>query len=370
MVVCTFLLLWIFLGYDLFLSLLSRLIGKPWKREDKYAPAISIVVPVFNGERHVEQKIVNSLKLEYPGEKEVILVDDGSNDRTYEIARDYPIKIIRHNTRQGKTKCINAALRMSTFDIILVTDVDCTLENKALIEVAKNFYDPSIVVVCPMYKTDGPEQTFANAENRRNVKESLIGSMATARGDAIFFRKSVFPEIPDSVVTEDLYLTIESVKRGYRAIVGENTFFYESSPTKIRDYVRQKKNRTLITMLTLMNNGKVVFNPKYGIYSMLILPSHRILPVLSPMLFVLLAMDIFLSLNNHVLPFFILITLFLIGIVSIYHKMNLPKAFFLYFLMQIAVSMAIVDFLKILFRGIKVIDLTGKTGAILLSRAK
>jgi cellulose synthase/poly-beta-1,6-N-acetylglucosamine synthase-like glycosyltransferase len=71
--------------YILFYILVSYQAKKPWniKIDEKYQPLISILLPVHNEEKNIEQKLLNIQSVDYPKEKmEIIIADDASEDKT------------------------------------------------------------------------------------------------------------------------------------------------------------------------------------------------------------------------------------------------------------------------------------------------
>jgi glycosyltransferase involved in cell wall biosynthesis len=83
---------------------------------------ISIIVPAHNEEKSIGKILRDILALQMSAE--VIVVDDGSTDSTYEIARDFPVKIIRHESGRGYGAAIKTGIREAINDIIVTCDAD------------------------------------------------------------------------------------------------------------------------------------------------------------------------------------------------------------------------------------------------------
>lgn len=88
-------------------------------------PKVSVVVASYNGERTLELCLRSLKSLNYP-DYEVILVDDGSTDRTSHIVRDYPfVRYIRHEKNQGLSVARNTGIAAATGQVVAFTDSDC-----------------------------------------------------------------------------------------------------------------------------------------------------------------------------------------------------------------------------------------------------
>lgn len=89
---------------------------------------LSIAIPVYNEKRTVKQVIEKVKKIKLPIKKEIIVVDDGSNDGSFEIIKKIKgIKILKHETNKGKGAAIKTALKHSTGNIFIVQDADLEL---------------------------------------------------------------------------------------------------------------------------------------------------------------------------------------------------------------------------------------------------
>ncbi|WP_285666824.1 glycosyltransferase family 2 protein [Actinorhabdospora filicis] len=88
---------------------------------------LSILMPVFNEEERLERALDAALKVEYPCEIELIVVDDGSRDRTAEILANYAddrVNPLRHPRNRGKGAAIRTAANKATGDYLIILDAD------------------------------------------------------------------------------------------------------------------------------------------------------------------------------------------------------------------------------------------------------
>lgn len=90
-------------------------------------PAVSVVVPAFNAARTVEDTVRSLLAQNYSGEREIIVVDNASTDRTAAILARYSdrIRVIRE-MRRGRSPARNAGLHIARYPVIAFIDADCT----------------------------------------------------------------------------------------------------------------------------------------------------------------------------------------------------------------------------------------------------
>src|SRR5579875_1476392 len=104
-------LLYAYLGYPLLLALLSAFARRSKGPAGEYQPAVSILIAAYNEEDSIGRKLNETLALRYPADKlEVLVVSDGSSDRTDEIVRscsDSRVRLLRVEGRRGKTNAQN-----------------------------------------------------------------------------------------------------------------------------------------------------------------------------------------------------------------------------------------------------------------------
>ena len=122
----------------------GRLLQKPLSRY----PSISIIVPAYNEEKCIAGTIETLLEAYYP-DREIIVVDDGSTDNTYQIAQSYTklgVKLVKR-PNGGKAAALNHSLQFATGEIIICVDADSMVARSSLIEIVRRFEDPSVVAV-------------------------------------------------------------------------------------------------------------------------------------------------------------------------------------------------------------------------------
>ncbi|MFB6114202.1 MAG: glycosyltransferase, partial [Halodesulfurarchaeum sp.] len=117
-------------------------------------PSVSIVLPTYNEEAIIEQKLQGLFELDYPMEKVEIVVVDSSDDSTREIIReffterDHPSFILlEEDERRGLAPALNDAYDAASNEMVVKTDCDSVVANDALRQAAANLADSDIAAV-------------------------------------------------------------------------------------------------------------------------------------------------------------------------------------------------------------------------------
>ena len=120
----------------------------------------SIIIPCFNEENSILETIKELQALDL--NCEIVLVDDGSNDNTYEIIRNIAgIKLVRHEENRGYGAAIKTGIKSAQYEIVTITDADGTYPNERIPELVKIFEEGNFDMV-------------VGARTGKNVKIPLI----------------------------------------------------------------------------------------------------------------------------------------------------------------------------------------------------
>lgn len=108
-------------------------------------PFISVVVAVFNGEKTIAACLESLLRQDYPlQQREILVVDNGSRDKTAEIIKGYPVRYLYEGTFQGPSAARNRALSEVKGEIVAFTDADCVVAQNWLLQALKGFSSEKI----------------------------------------------------------------------------------------------------------------------------------------------------------------------------------------------------------------------------------
>lgn len=236
---------------------------------------ISVIVPAFNEEKTIRPCILSLQNLNYPN-YELIVVDDGSTDRTLEeISKIEGIKLI-HQSNQGKPEALNTGIRNSSGEVVLTVDADTTLDKQALAELAARFErDERLGAVAGNVKVK-TESTLLNALqsaeyatgiNLIRKGQSVLGCVmivpgpvAALRRDAVekagFFSKETF--------AEDFDITLMILKAGFKAEYEEKSIAYTDAPKSVEDLIKQRRRWYRGMTQVLDKHKDMYFNKRFG----------------------------------------------------------------------------------------------------------
>lgn len=289
---------------------------KPVAKE-KYEPGVSIVLSVWNEEDVIGGKIENLLSLEYPYEKlEILIGSDGSTDKTNEIVRqldDARIKLVENPTRRGKMITINELVNKAGNEIIVFTDARQMFAENALRELTANFSDPKVGCVSGelIFSDEGGGTArginlYWNYEKFIRGQESRIHSMLGATGAIYAIRKDLFTEIPGQLVLDDVFVPLNIIKKGYRAVFDESAKAFDRAADSPREEHRRKV-RTLYGNYQIFSVLPEMFNPFNSAVAIQLF-SHKFLRLMVPF-FMIILFFVNLALASDVLLFKIIFLL-------------------------------------------------------------
>ena len=192
-------------------------------------PSVSIVMVVRNEEKVLETKLRNLLALDYPP-GELIVVSDGSTDRTETILRQFEreagVHVILSPTSRGKAAGINDALQLAHGEIVVFTDARQMLEPDAVRKLAENFADPEVGCVSGELMLGDLEHgessqgvgLYWRMEKQVRELEAASGSMVGATGALYAVRRELLTTLPATTILDDVYLPLWVVRQGKRAV--------------------------------------------------------------------------------------------------------------------------------------------------------
>ena len=251
---CIALLAYIYVGYPLIVIMLAKFFRRPVQKQP-ILPAVTIVIPTFNEEAVITEKIENTLNLDYPSDRlQIVVCDDASADRTVEIVSSYTgagITLSQAGTRAGKVGGLNRALELATGDIFIIADADILPAPNALRELVANFADETVGCVLAETRMKSSEDDTSESgglywryEARIRHSESDIHSTVAATGHFMALRRKLLQPIPMHVILDDFYLAMMTIRQGYRVVSEPKAIVWERPTQSMGDEVSRRSRLT------------------------------------------------------------------------------------------------------------------------------
>ena len=283
---------WHFVGYPLTLMLLAALRRPPAGAPAAGGERVALVIAAFNEERVIAAKIENALSLDYEPEKfQVVVVADGSSDRTAEIARGFndPRVICLHEPeRRGKSHALNRAVAASDADVLVLSDANNFYSKDAIRLLVARLREPGVGGATGAKKiyasrdraASGGDGLYWRYESKIKLAESRLGGTVTADGEIFALRREDYRPIPPSVINDDMYLTFRLVEAGKRVVYEPAAVAVEEASMTIREDFNTKVRMIAGGMQSIRSEWRTIFCS--GWFS-LKFASHKLLRWLMPL---------------------------------------------------------------------------------------
>jgi poly-beta-1,6-N-acetyl-D-glucosamine synthase len=253
-ILSSFLLAYIYVVYPVLIVLMAKLFRRPVEKK-AVTPSVTIVIPTFNEEVVITEKIENTLHLDYPQDRLQILVcDDASEDHTAEIVKSYAwagVELSQGTVRSGKVGGLNRALQLATGEIFVIADADILPDPDALRELVANFADETVGCVLAQTRMRSSEEAVGESgglywryEARIRQSESDIHSTVAATGHFMAVRRNLIQPIPMHVILDDFYLAMMTIRQGYRVISEPKAIVWERPTHSMGDEVNRRSRLT------------------------------------------------------------------------------------------------------------------------------
>ncbi|MDH5695052.1 MAG: glycosyltransferase [Dehalococcoidia bacterium] len=271
-------------------------------------PVISIIVPAYNEEKCLARTIESILEADYP-HKDVIIVDDGSTDKTYNIAMRYKEMGVRvfHRPNGGKFAALNYGLLFAKGEIIVTIDADSLIARNAIKEMARSFQDKRAFGVAGNIKVWNRNNFLTKCQALEYITGinifrrafDVFGAVSIVPGALGAFRKEVVEGsgfYDPYTLTEDFDITVKVLKAG-GIVQACDARAYTEAPQNLKDLYRQRMRWYRGNFQTIFRHWDAFVNPRFGslhrlafpwaLFSMLGVPLAGIVVIVSAIMAIL-----------------------------------------------------------------------------------
>jgi cellulose synthase/poly-beta-1,6-N-acetylglucosamine synthase-like glycosyltransferase/peptidoglycan/xylan/chitin deacetylase (PgdA/CDA1 family) len=260
-------------------------------------PPVTVVVPAYNEEAGIEATVRSLVATDYPGRMEIIVVDDGSTDRTAEIAASLGLPGVRviRQPNGGKPSALNTGIAQAAHDILIMVDGDTVFEPSTIGNLIQPLADPSVGAVSGNTKVGNRRGMIGRWQHIEYVigfnldrrAFDLLGCMATVPGAIGAFRRSALTSVGGvslDTLAEDTDLTMAICRAGWRVVYEEHARAWTEAPTSLGQLWRQRYRWCYGTLQAMWKHrGAVVERGSFGRRCLGYLTLFQvILPLLAP----------------------------------------------------------------------------------------
>ena len=271
-----------------------------WSDKDT-APLVSIIVPAYNEEVNAVNSLNNLLKTDYPN-FEIIFIDDGSKDSTFEkvnaaFKNESRIKVLS-KPNGGKASALNFGIARSTAGFVVCIDADTKLLPDAVSKLMAHFGDAKVGAVAGNVKVGNEVNLitrwqaieYITSQNFDRKAFAALNAITVVPGAIGAFRKKAIEEagaFTTDTLAEDCDLTVRILRCGY-LIKNENAAIaLTEAPETVRMFLKQRFRWSFGVMQTFWKNRDALFNWKYKWLGWIALPNilifQFIIPTIAPL---------------------------------------------------------------------------------------
>ncbi|HKN66485.1 MAG TPA: glycosyltransferase [Gemmatimonadaceae bacterium] len=286
-----------------------------------FAPGVSIVVPAYNEEKVISQTIDSLLAQIYSGALEIIVVDDGSRDATYQQARamhgnDPRVRIFAKQNG-GKASALNFGIAHAQHEIIIALDADTLFARDTVAELVQPLADERVAAVAGNAKvgnrinlvTRWQALEYVTSQNLDRRAFSLLDCITVVPGAVGAWRRSVVNQVGgfrEDTLAEDQDLTLAVRRAGYSVAYADGAIALTEAPDTLRALARQRFRWSFGTLQCAWKHRGTLFRRRYGTLGWVALPNvwlfQLLLPALSPLadlMFVFSLLSVWATRTSH-----------------------------------------------------------------------
>jgi len=203
-------------------------------------PKVSLIVPAYNEEKEIKNLLSSIMKLNYPKNKlETIVIDDKSTDRTAEVVKEFPVKLLKGG-HKGVGRARNLGIKKSKGEIVLFIDADQILDKNYVKEIVKSFKDKRVGAA-------SDTELLLNKDSLIAKLLFLRGKLAENQSNLLLFRacrKKIIEEVgyinPKYGMYDDWDLA-KRVSKKYKIVKVNKAKIWHKYPANISEVYRQAR---------------------------------------------------------------------------------------------------------------------------------
>jgi len=260
------------------LATIEKRRAKRKRYDPAYQPLVSMIVPAYNEAKVIDKTIDTLLASTYPG-IEIIVVDDGSKDNTYErLLELYGTNPrVRAFTKPngGKAQALNYGIEQTQAEIVIALDADTVILPDAAEKLVRHFSDPQVAAVAGNAKvgnrinilTKWQALEYITGQNLDRRAFALLNCITVVPGAIGAWRRELITELggfANDTLAEDSDLTLRILRNGYKIEYDEDAIALTEAPDRVKGFLAQRFRWMYGTMQAAWKHLNTLMRPKYG----------------------------------------------------------------------------------------------------------
>jgi len=239
---------------------------------------VSVIVPCYNEQDVIVPSLKSTIGQTYPN-IEILVVDDGSSDRTYELAKNFEfdeghrsLKVLT-KPNGGKSRALNYAIKKAKGNLICCVDADSKLDKFAIELLVQHFKNPEIAAVAGSVSVVNTDtfltklQALEYIEGLNMVKngQAFLKLVNIIPGPLGMFRKEAMQKVgyySHDTFAEDCDLTLSLIAEGYKIDFEPDAIAHTEAPENLLDLLKQRYRWTRGILQAIKKNKKYLWNPR------------------------------------------------------------------------------------------------------------
>lgn len=269
------------------------------RRANHYNPKVTIIVPAYNEGKVLIGSVRSLLRSRYKN-CDILIVDDGSTDDTWEIAKQLAVKRKRvraiHQKNGGKATALNRGIKKAKGEIIIGIDADTIFAPSTVTRLIRHFSDPRVGAVAGSVKVGNIKNMLTRWQaleytvsiNIERNAQALLSAVMIVPGACGAWRKQALLDAGGyslATLAEDCDLTLSVHRCGYRVLQDNSAVAYTEAPETLGPFVKQRFRWMFGSIQALWKHRGMIFDYRYHWLGLFTMP-NTVTALLIPILFI------------------------------------------------------------------------------------
>jgi peptidoglycan-N-acetylglucosamine deacetylase len=269
-----------------------------WPSAHENAMPVSVVLAAYNEEQVIERTLRSVLESTYPP-AEVIVVNDGSTDRTadkvFEVARDDPRVHLVAQENMGKAAALNAGLAAASSEIIVTLDADTVLSPETIGRLVRHFAADStgrLGAVAGVVRVGNRRRNlltrwqaleYLTQIGVERAAQDVMGGISIVPGACAAWRKAALREVggyTDVTLAEDCDLSLSLHRAGWRVTQDDEAIAHTEVPETVDALLDQRTRWTFGSLQAIWKHRDMLFRSRFGLLGWYVLPQYAVAIIL------------------------------------------------------------------------------------------